>query len=569
MRTILKISAGYFDRIFPHLQLFGCKTLRFNKSKTLHYQFLRDKMFSKLKLLLVIISLSIHLFFAGCVDIPDDIIFPKWDVDMNLPLVNRSFTMDDVLKTKDYVYKVPGSSNDTVYLFQSKVVEQSTDIREFLRLDEVIQLEGLILPASQFDSTLIYILFPDGAEIDSAAFFDGIFSYSFFNPSGQIIQLQIGFPDFYSAEGLPVNIEIILNPFQGVQGEYSFLNHTYRISPLHPPDKKNSFRFVVKAVSSVPVTFNADIYTGPFEIEYVYGRLNPKTLSERGKSHPFYLSDYRQYGGKTVIKSARMNLKAEYISAISYGLDVILKNVKIIGVRNEGDTFPLLDSTGSPTFNMRLINGTAHQIFTKNNSNINELISFLPDTLLILSEYVLNPDNKSLAISYLDSVKYLTDISALSYLAIRESVVGDTSFLNIEMSDREDISSGQEAEVIIESENAIPLDCWARITIVDENYQPLFTLRDESNGADSLLFIAADVDANGEVIKPTINPVRLLNLTGNELELLSRAHYVISSFTIRTTRAQLEPPIIVTMSTASTFKMRVYCTLKFRVNNDG
>lgn len=526
-------------------------------------------MFPKLKLLLVSISLSIYLFFSGCIDMPDDIIFPEWDVDLNLPLVNRLYTIDDVLKSKDYVSQVPGTSNDTVYLFQSKVDEQSTDIREFLRLDEVIKLEGLILPASQFDSTLIYILFPDGAEIDSAVFFDGIFSYSFFNPSAQIIQLRIGFPDFYSAEGLPVSIEIILNPFQGVQGEYSFLNHRYRISSLHPPDKKNSFRFVVHAVSPAPVTFNADIYTGPFEIEYVFGRLNPKTLSERGKSHPFFLSDYRQYGGKTVIRSARMNLKAEYISAISQGLDVILKNIKVIGVRNEGDTFPLLDSTGSPTFNMRLVNGSANQIFTENNSNINELISFLPDTLLILSEYVLNPDNKSLAISYLDSVKYQTDISALSYLAIRESVVGDTSALNIEMSDRDDISSGQEAKIIIESENAIPLDCWARITVVDENYQPLFTLRDESSGSDSILFVAADVDANGEVIQPSINPVRSISLTGNELELLARAHYVLSSFTIRTTRAQHEPPIIVTISTSSTFKLRVYCTLKFRVNNDG
>lgn len=51
----------------------------------------------KVKLLWILLPIAL-IFKFGCVDLPKDIVMPKWDVDLNVPIVNRNYTLWDAIK---------------------------------------------------------------------------------------------------------------------------------------------------------------------------------------------------------------------------------------------------------------------------------------------------------------------------------------------------------------------------------------------------------------------------------------------------------------------------------------
>jgi hypothetical protein len=66
-----------------------------------------------LKVLIVLIF-SI-LLNPGCVELPEEIIPPQWDVDLNLPIVNRSYSMSDIIDENRNIYS---GVNDSIYIIE-------------------------------------------------------------------------------------------------------------------------------------------------------------------------------------------------------------------------------------------------------------------------------------------------------------------------------------------------------------------------------------------------------------------------------------------------------------------
>jgi hypothetical protein len=278
------------------------------------------------------------------------------------------------------------------------------------------------------------------------------------------------------------------------------------------------------------------------------------------------LSDYRD---KIIVREAEMLLDAEFITEFNDPYPVDVRNLNIIGKRSDGLQLPLRDSTGSEDMFVYVKDGIFQKTFNEQNSSIMEFISFLPDSIMLVAEYILNPNNERGTAAIDDSIAFETIYTMKSFIALKKSTVVDSGEISFDQDQKDAILDGNSAAVVIELENAIPLAGWLRIDLVDENHSPLFTISENSNGTDTLFFEGANVDVYGEVISSYVNPPLTIELNSSQVEMLTRTRFAIYSVSLRTSDAFLDPSRVVALRPDAWVKIRSFGTVNYRVDPEG
>ncbi len=108
----------------------------------------------KLMILLPFLVLLV-LIKSGCVDIPKDLVMPKWDVDLNVPVSNRTYTLWDAIKKDTSQVKVynSGSNQGLLYYSDIKEIEKIT-VGDNLKVDAFttgssVQIGAIEIPDPQ------------------------------------------------------------------------------------------------------------------------------------------------------------------------------------------------------------------------------------------------------------------------------------------------------------------------------------------------------------------------------------------------------------------------------------
>ncbi len=517
------------------------------------------KISSVLTFLLIIIS--------GCYDLPDKIILPQWDTDLNLPIANRRFTIDELIKEQGQISTEGTSVEDSIYILESNLFNLNADIADFTRLNGSSSLTGIpVLTDSPLDTT-IYLPFPNGAVIDSALFISGTIELSVNNPSSEEVQLIIFFPGIKDPIGKIFVINTVTPPFSVETFTNNLTGYKYKVLDSQPPGFQNSLQLDASATTpnkSSEIVF-VDITIGDMIFEYVSGILPATSLGVKQSRFGFAPENISDYRDKAVLREAEMVLDAKFNSEFSNPFPVDVNNLNIIGLRNDGNQFYLKDSTGSENLFIHIENGSARKIFNQNNSNITDFVSFLPDTILLQAEYIINPDNDSGSAALNDSVGFEVTSSVRSFIALKKSTLIDSTEIELSQEQKDAINEGNSASVTIEFENAVPLSGWLKIDLVDENHNRLFTISKNSNGTDTLIFDGAVVNAAGEVVGSTLNPPITVQLNAEEIEMLTRAKYAVFSVTVETSDAFKNPPTIVAIRPSAWLKLKAYGTVNYRV----
>jgi hypothetical protein len=274
-----------------------------------------------------------------------------------------------------------------------------------------------------------------------------------------------------------------------------------------------------------------------------------------------------EYRDRSLLRDARLNLRADYVSIFNAPNLIEVRNLNIIAKRNDGTELFLKDKANNPYFTIRMTNGSINTAFTEENSNITDFITFFPDSVILRAEYVVNPDNSSGIFSCQDSIRFETDFSTRSYLALRTITIEEESEAVISETDREDIRNGKGADIKIEIENGIPLLAWFKIDLYDENDSYLFTLTKNDAEGDSISFGAAPVNASGDVIQPNINPVKTITLDESQVQLFSRVHHLKYRISFSTTGVNSNPPQIVAIRPSDYIKMKTYGKIKYKISD--
>ncbi|MFC2094342.1 hypothetical protein ACFLSH_01805 [Bacteroidota bacterium] len=507
----------------------------------------------------------ILLLLFGCFELPDELILPEWDTDINLPIANRRFTIDELIKEQGYIATDGLTIEDSIYVAETEAYKLDSDISDFIELVGFEPFNNIpVFTDSQ--SVTIYLQFPEGAEIDSAGFLSGEFNFNVENPTNAEVTLNLLFPGITDAANTPLLIEIITPPQGSASLNKELNDHKYKIPENQPPEFHNSLMITTAACNSNgsgEFVF-MDFSTTDFMFSYVSGIMPATSLGTRDNTFGFAtkLEDYRD---KTIIREASLILDASLSNQLNDPYPVFVNNLNIVGLRSDGVQIMLKDSTGNSNMFINIENGALQKEFTHENSNVTEFVSFLPDTILLRAEYIMNPDNQRGSATIEDSVFFKTTFSMKSFVALKKSTVVDSSDIELTQEQRDNISEGNSAAVVIELENAIPVSGWFKIDMVDADNNLLFTISRNSNGTDTLFFESAPVNEEGEVIRSFQNPPITVTLDASQIEMLTRVKYAVYSASLQTSDAFQDPPTIVALRPSSWLRIRTYGTINYRI----
>ena len=523
-----------------------------------------------LKKIISYISLGL-LILSGCYEIPDQIVLPVWNVDLNLPIVNRSFTIDELIKEQGYIATDELSVEDSIYVLGTEIYDLNADIADFIQLVGFEPLTNIPVSTNSQNVTL-YLQFPEGAELDSAGFLSGLIEFSINNPTNNEVTLQLSIPGISDPQGSQLVIQVVSAPRLVSSVTTDLQDHHYKVPTYQPPEFHNSLLVNASVVNgngngNGEVVF-LNFSTSNFLFSYVSGIMPSTSLGTRVNTFAFAttLSDYRD---KVIVREAEMFLDAEFITEFNDPYPVDVRNLNIIGKRSDGLQLPLRDSTGSENMFVHVENGIFQKTFNEQNSSITEFLSFLPDSIMLVAEYILNPNNERGTAAIDDSIAFGTNYTMKSFIALKRSTVVDSGEITLDQDQKDAILDGNSAAVTIELENAIPISGWLRIDLVDENHSKLFTISENSNGTDTLFFKGANVDVNGEVISSYVNQPLTVQLDPSQVEMLTRTKFAIYSVTLRTRDAFLNPSRVVALRPDSWVKVRSFGTVNYSVDPEG
>ena len=521
---------------------------------------------NKRYLKIIIIAFTATLIItSGCYEIPNEIIFPEWNVDLNIPIANKRFTIDELIREQGFLATENLSIEDSIYIMGTEIYDLNTDISDFIQLVGFAKLTNIPVFTDSQNVTL-YFDFPEGAVLDSAEFLSGTLDFSVNNPTNSEVTLNLVIPGINDQGGNPLLIEIITPP-QNVNSISSNLEGLrYKVPNNQPSEFYNSLMVNTSVTNGNGIgnIVYLDFSTSDFLFSYVSGVMPATSLGIHENSFGFAteLSDYRD---KTILRAAEMIVDAGLITQFSDPYPVDVNNLNIVGLRSDGLQFLLRDSTGNENMFIHIEDGLFKQAFNESNSNITQFISFLPDTILLVAEYVMNPDGKKGAAAIDDSISFSTTFTISSFLALKKSTVVDSGTIDLSQDEKDAIRDGNSVSITIELENAIPLAGWIRMDVVDEDHNHLFTITHNSNDTDTLFFNAAVVDENGEVIQPFTNPPITIELNSSQIEMMTRAKFAVYSVTLRTSDAFQNPPKIVAIRPNAWVKLRSYGTINYRI----
>lgn len=497
--------------------------------------------------------LFIPILMFSCLDIPDDIKAPTWDVELNVPVIDTTYYLEEIIKLDDNI-KIDSTSGKKVYTIESDDYNNTFGVSEFIRN----QLNGQFLenvPVLTGDS-LIGIAINSGAEIDSAHLKTGTLSVNISNTSSEEVVFVISMPKFKNKDG-------VVFGFQGTipsKGSYKnvFNLSDYRYNARDQEDKNLLFFFVdSKPENSSSDLLNIDISLSQTDFYYVEGVLPSKKVRDISENVKLPLTDdVKELRNKIEFTNAQMILKADYISEFDEVFTAEFQNFRIEGISESGETIFLTDKDGNQNLgNVLIDNGKFERLYDNTNSNISEFLSFMPEDVNVLAEVILNPSNGKGIATDKDSINVTMKIISSSEIRIKELTMTDTLEFEIDDDMRKEIRNGRLAEIVYDIENAIPVEHKMKLTFVDENDNPLFEKNIDMPGANVL---DNNKNYSAEVIKDK------LVLDESEVLMLSDAYNIILDWTVFTD----QKPNTAFFSKKQYFKIKTYCMLIYNVKID-
>jgi hypothetical protein len=193
----------------------------------------------------LLLATSVLILLAGCMDVPNDFIAPQWDTELNLPLINKTYTLDDIIKPQSHI--TVDTSGSDIYLLQSDKYYLNNNLSEFVTISEETSSN---IPAitSDSDSSVTYVQFPGGTEVESAEFDQGTIDFKVSNPTSADVTVIITLPGLKDINGKALVLYNYVSSRQTNSISKDIKDYTYEIPPDQPASLKNSLRVIARAL---------------------------------------------------------------------------------------------------------------------------------------------------------------------------------------------------------------------------------------------------------------------------------------------------------------------------------
>ena len=512
------------------------------------------------------------VLFQGCVSLPTDVIMPQWDTDLNVPITTKSYSLNDIIKSPDYISINP---QDNTYIFTSDSLGQNVPISQFVILNTESSTPTIPVLADGKSTIETFLPFPDSAKFSQAIISAGKFKVVADNSSTTDIQLTINVPGLTKDGSLfPISVTVPAKTISKTQ-IFDLTNCLYNQPANQISSKDGQIWIKASAISANGqdvVSFESFTYN--FVISSATGYLPVKSLGIHNSSFPLTLGDASKYRDKVVLKSGSLSLTGKYKSLALNPFIVGVNNLQLVGKRNDSQLTDTLKFTNSTSNSFKFnASGNYSTVYDQNNSNITSFITFLPDSIYVSAEYIMNPDDDQAykTVRFDDTISFVTRFTSQSVLSIKQATFTDTVNINIDQDKRDQILNGKGAQLTVDIQNAIPLNSWIKVILTDNDYHPLlingsaFVITKNTNGTDSVNIAGSQTDANGNYLNysPSTTSITLDSIQIRQFS--QNAHHAIVSITVETSHDNNVPVIV---HATDWIKLNVFGRVTYRVKKN-
>ncbi len=511
-----------------------------------------------MKKLYLLIAISLGLI-TSCGDLPTDFTAPNWDADFSIPITEKEYKLGEIIKTNKNLMLDSIGAGNYLYKVQSDNYVQNFQIDEYLK----DQLNGNYTGFEFFvatGDTSASVDLSGGVSIDSAFASRGTVELKVDNKSKGEIDFSIELPAFKSLSGVTAKVSGKVAANSNNIFSIDIANHSYTSK-----QQASSRQLFIKLSCKGQFTgekVNTEINIKNTAFTYINGRFASKAINPISKAVALPLTeDVLNFRDKFTLSEAVLNLKANYVSPIPNlkAFDVLLKDVRIVGKRKSGGTFNLKTNTGSESFgDFAILNGNYSKRFDKQNSNISEFLSFLPDSIVLNAGIIVNQTGGQGAASVRDTVKVTVDFNTQTFVTLDKFESQDT--LKVEFDDdiRKEILKGKFARVIYDITNELPIDASATMTFLDKNSVPLFSI----NNIPQFKGGRFNSETN---IAPNIEKGLKIELSEDNIKLLAKSYNAILKVIASTTQAT-NSNIKTYIGPNMKLKVKTYGEIRYNVN---
>ena len=508
--------------------------------------------------------------FQGCVSLPSDVIMPQWDTDLNVPITTKIYTLNDIIKSQNYISINPLSNT---YLISSDSLHQMIPISDFVQLNTETSTSNTPILANGKTYINSYLPFPEGTKLSQAVISKGKFKIITHNNNPEDAQLIINIPGI-TKNGAPMPIKFTIPAFTSSRSDSEYFDGCQYVQPSNQDISKEGQLWITASASSASgisvLTFETN--TSDFSFSSANGYLPAKSLGTHSNSFPLNLGDASQYRDKVSLQKGSLTLIGKYQTYASNPFIVGVNNLKLVGKRNDNHKTDTLKFTNSASNSFKFdAFGNYSTVYNEVNSNITSFITFLPDSISVSAEYIMNPDNNTAykTVSLKDSISFTTRFTSESILSIAQTTFTDTVDIDIDQDNRDQIVNGKGAQLNVDIQNAIPLNSWIKVTLTDKDYHPLLIngskfILTKNNGVDSVNIAGAQTDANGNFLTslPSKTSITLDSLQIKQFA--QNAYHAVISVSVETSNHSLP----VTVHSTDWIKLNIYGRVSYTIKNN-
>lgn len=482
-------------------------------------------------------ALSLCAVFANC-GIKEDIenISNGTNPNVALPLFYSKLSLKDMIGSKNATALKIDADNKMRFYYKSDFTERSA-------LDILKIFSGTTLPLPFADSTaFLPILKSSELTIKKIVYKKGtLIGFTAQLPQGSApddINLKIWLPDLTkNGKAYEINYKGKMTTAVNIVSlPLDLEGYQLRPSPLGADSVSVQVRYRASNSKGAPIRVNCIGYVNNPAFSYMEAYM-PKTLLEIDEGN-VDVSLYNQIiKGDLSFEDPRITVLIEN----SYGFPMRTKVNLIKAISKRGDTISLVaKNLVNDGFDIPYPKNTevgeikkARFDFTKENSNIRELLNAGPNTILYDIDAVANPDN-------LVGNGFMTDSTRLR-IGIEVDIPIYASAKNFESRDTirdidfSAIANTNQAELKLVSENELPVGVNIQGIFLDASGRELGKLSDAS----FKLIEAAKVDAQGNVIKASNSEV-FIPLTTERIANIRNANRLVLITSFATTDTGLK-----------------------------
>lgn len=522
--------------------------------------------FLKLNKLLLFVSLILSLILIACSEKAKDIFNPTFQSSVEFSLSDKTYKMEEVVKRQSQI-KV--DSGKYLLRFSTDEVRKDTTIdvfnADFFEMD--IDTVFYVIFGDTIDAQMI--IRRDSVGVQEADLGSGLLKLRFINYTSKPAFFELTLPGFTKTTGQTIDTLKIGGPIPADSVgnfERDLSGFQYK-QPANQPFGTTRPGFWLKGkifVQGGTLGDSVRVYSHVQDIKFsrIKGKFKPFSLGVKDQTLKNALSsDISEFISKVTFDSIRVKM----VGLTTLNFPIRLSQFRVNGIFNDGrPPFPLTFGNKDNLDTTILSNGQIILNFDNTNTNINNFLSAVPDSININSIVIINPNYESGEIYSNDSISFSFQVDAWSRFAVNQAEWTDTFDIDISQDARDKMTKAEEGRIIIYSTNEVPFELNLIGLVADSFFNPLFYLtKDAASQNDTMVFLnGAITNPAGEVISPAYQTI-IINLTKEEIEKLSRGYKLLQRFSLSTTERR-----VAEVSAKSKINLRISGNIKIKLTSD-